>query len=371
MAGEKRKKILELPLKILFNEEGVKFFVASNKKLTKYKLGDEPEQFGILFDSFSPPSVQKMLLINYISSMEVSRPEFLSKRQDLMDLTKLITYGTLYRRFDDLVFSKTLDSEVVRQWNKANPTSIIDRKTVVSDASLLQALEKTKVASTAIKQEILRAIVAEVQANETLLPEEKNIQLFLADKFLTVLRPFTWFILVKFKESSDFPLLLADVESILKVFMVKSKVAEYLSLMTTELAIMLENSNIQSFSKSRYKGTLDPMAVTYDLEMRRMIVEEMRVRNQDVFLSWKVTRERLQVRIFNKEAGYFEQANKPRALLEFYKDSPAEVEGSMELGLYYLSYLTEECQKVGVRFESVVTQVRESGLTVVTLSLLF
>ena len=313
----------------------------------------------------------------------------MSKRQDVMDLSKLITYGTLYRRFDEIVFSKTLDSEVIRKWNRANPSSIIDRKTVVNDASLLQALEKNKGVAAGIKQNMLRSLVTEVQANETLLPEEKNTQLFLAEKFLTILRPFTWFILVKFKDSDELPLLLADIEAILKEFMVKSKIAEYLSLMTMELVVMAENSNIQSFSKTRYKGTLDPMAVMYDPEMRRMIVEEMRVRSQNVFLSWKVggessrgvnSRERLQVKIFNKEAGFLDLKKsvddtknlniKQRSLMDFYKEGPEEASGNTELGLYYLSYLSEECQKVGVHFESLVNQIRESNLTVITLNLL-
>jgi len=387
MAEEKRKKILELPMKIIFNEEGINFFIKSNKKLSKFKLADEVEQYGIFFDSFSPPSVQKMLLINYISYMEISRPEFMSKRQDVMDLSKLITYGTLYRRFDEIIFSKVLDSEVTRKWNRANPSSIIDRKTNVNDASLQAAIEKNKAAAAGIKQGMLKSLVTAVQANSDLLPEEKNIQLFLADKFLSILRPFTWFVLLKFKDNDDLPLLLADIEATLQEFMVKAKIAEFLSLMTMELAAMAENSNIQSFAKNRYKGTLDPMAVMYDPEMRKMIVEEMRVRSQNVFLSWKVgggnvsSRERLQVKIFNKETGFADLKKsvddtrnlnlKQRSLMEFYKEGTDEATGNTELGLYYLSYLSEECQKVGVHFESLVSQIRESNLTVITLTLLF
>ena len=56
--------------------------------------------------------------------------------------------------------------------------------------------------------------------------------------------------------------------------------------------------------------------------------------------------------------------------MDFYKEGPDEVAGNTELGLYYLSYLSEECQKVGVHFESLVNQMRESNLTVITLNLL-
>ena len=389
MSTERRKKILELPIKIIFNEEGINFFIKSNKKLVKFKLADEIEQYGIFFDSFSPASVQKMLLINYIASIEISRPEFVSKRQEVMDLSKLITYGTLYRRFDAMVFTKVLESEVIKKWNRANPSGIIDRKTAISETYLNQTLEKNKAVMQSLKQEILRSLVAQVMQNDTLLPEEKNVQLFLAEKFLNNLRPLIWFVLTNFKDSDELLPLLNDIEVILQDFMVKAKIAEYLSLMTMELAIMAENSNMQNFAKARYKGTLDPMTVMYDPEMRKMIVEEMKARDQNVFLSWKVgsdnakaitARERLQVKIYNKEAGYLDLKKsiddtkgvklKQRSLMEFYKEGPDENAGSTELGLYYLSYLSEECQKVGVHFESLVNQLRESNLTVITLNLL-
>jgi len=392
MADEKRKKILELPMKIIFNEEGINFFLKSNKKLSKFKLADEAEHYGIFFDTFSPASVQKMMLINYISYMEISRPEFMSKRQDVMDLSKLVTYGSLYRRFDEIVFSKVLDSEVIRKWNRSNQSSIIDRKTTINDVFLAQSLEKNKTTVVGIRQEILRNFVAKVSGDSALQPEEKNLQLFLAEKYLATLRPFTWFILVKFRDQAELVQLLSDIEVILKDFMVKSKIAEYLSLMTMELAIMAENSHIQSFAKNRYKGTLDPVAVMYDPEMRKMIVEEMRVRSQNIFLSWKVggesskglnSRERLQVRIFNKEGGSgFEdfkksiddsksQNVKQKSLMDFYKEGADDAAANTDLGLYYLSYLFEECQKVGVHFESLVNQTRENNLTVITLNLLF
>ena len=389
MSTERRKKILELPIKIIFNEEGINFFIKSNKRLERFRLADEIEQYGIFFDSFSPASVQKMLLINYISYLEISRPEFVSKRQEVMDLSKLITYGTLYRRFDEMVFAKVLESEVIKKWNRANPSAIIDRKTSINETYLTQSLEKNKAVTQSLKQEILRTLVSQVMQNDTLLPEEKNIQLFLAEKFLSNLRPLVWFVLTNFKDSDELLPLLNDIEVILQDFMLKAKIAEYLSLMTMELAIMAENSNMQNFAKARYKGTLDPMSVMYDPEMRKMIVEEMKARNQNVFLSWKVgsdnakaitARERLQVKIYNKEAGYLDLKKsiddtksvklKQRSLMEFYKEGPDENAGSTELGLYYLSYLSEECQKVGVHFESLVNQIRESNLTVITLNLL-
>jgi hypothetical protein len=40
----------------------------------------------------------------------------------------------------------------------------------------------------------------------------------------------------------------------------------------------------------------------------------------------------------------------------------------LELGMYYLSYLDEACEKVGIKFESMVNQIPLSDVTMTTLS---
>ena len=46
-----------------------------------------------------------------------------------------------------------------------------------------------------ITQEILSPLYTFINKNTSLLPEEKNIQLLLSEKFMNNLRPFTWFII--------------------------------------------------------------------------------------------------------------------------------------------------------------------------------
>jgi hypothetical protein len=392
MAEAKKKKILDLPIKLFFNDEGINYFIKNNKKLQKFKLADDVERYGIYFQQFSPASIQKLILINYVSNLEISRPEFMSKRQDVMDLSKLITYATLYRRFDEVIFTKTIESDLIKQWNRQNPGNIIDRKTTIKDTTLLESLAKSKGTVDAIKQEMLKPIYDKVKDNDDFLPEEKNSYLFLAEKYLNTLRPFTWFILSRFKDSNEYLDLLNQIEITLQDFMEKSKISEYLSLMVMELAIYAENSNMQSFAAERYKGTLNPMDVMYDPEMRKMIIVEMEKRNQNVFLAWKIagdskgvsSRSKLTVQIYNKEAGFVETKKtvddtkgvkkmKEKTLMDFYKEEETNTEqiGDNSMGLYYLSFLSEECAKVGVHFESLVHEIQESKLTVITLNMLF
>jgi hypothetical protein len=388
MAETARRKELDLPIKVLFNEEGQNFFLKNNKKLTRFKLAEEMELYGILFDTFSPASIQKLLMVNYIAYIEISRPEFSSKRQEVMDLSKVLTYGTFYRRFDEIVYQKILDSDVVKNWNRRNPSNIIDRKTTIKDSVLIQALEKTKSAVNTIKQELMRPIVEQVKSNDSMLPEEKNVQLFLAEKYLNNLRPYNWYLLVKFKDSDEVLSLLNQIEATLLEFMDKAKIAEYLSFMIMELAISAENTNIKNFTKSRYKNTLDPNTAIFDPEVRKNLITEMSARNQNVFITYKVgsdskstgSRARLQVKIFNKDTGFEEfkknveegkGANtRQKSLLDFFKEDSGDSGVNTDLGLYYLSYLSDECTRVGVHFETIVNQVQATGLTVITMSFL-
>lgn len=89
---------------------------------------------------------------------------------------------------------------------------------------------------------------------------------------------------------------------------------------------------------------------------------------------------RLQITLYNKEDVYDEikqnvdktkvASSKDKSLIDFY-NSDATGQDDSSLGLYYLSYLSEACQKVNVKFDSIVNQFSTNDLTVITLSFNF
>ncbi|HNQ97327.1 MAG TPA: hypothetical protein PKH81_04485, partial [Treponemataceae bacterium] len=92
------------------------------------------------------------------------------------------------------------------------------------------------------------------------------------------------------------------------------------------------------------------------------------------------TQGKLQITLYNKEdqsEAVRESINdkknadlKKKSLIDFYKEIP-EGEEDTSLGMYYLSYLSEACEKVNVRFESNANQFRDSDLTVINLTFVF
>jgi len=383
---QERKTVLELPVKLVLTEEGTTFFIRKGKKLRKFKLADSVEEYGIILDSFSPLSLQRMMLLDYISKIEISKSEFVSSRQEIMDLSKLIVYSMLYRQYDSYIFDRILASDTIKRWNRLNPANIIDADTPMNDSFLQAVLREKEGSLKALRGEILGPMYDRINKSPTLLPEEKNIQLLLAEKFLNNLRPFTWFILTKFKGTEGYEQLLKDIRYSLSQYMEKASIAEYVSLIIMELAMNAENSNLKREAKAIFKGSVDMNAVLFDPAIRKQVLDSLALRGDLVYLSWKIgsrsasigTQGRLQITLFNKESEYqnmkeaFDEKKnadlKKKSLMDFYKELP-ESEANTELGLYYLSYLSEACEKVDVKFESLVNQIPNSDLTMMTLVL--
>lgn len=384
MGSQERKALIDLPVKVILTELGTTFFIKNNKPLRKFKLADNVEEHGILMDRFAPGSLQRMMLIDYVSKVEISNSEFVTIRQEVMDLAKLITYTMLYRQYDAYIFQRVMGSELIKHWNRKNPANIIDDKTKINEAFLQGVVKEKERVIDEIKQSILAPMHAFITRNSSLLPEEKNIQLLLSEKYLNNLRPFIWFILSKFKGLDGYETLVKDLRTSLAEYMEKAKIAEYLALNVMELATNAENSNLKREAKALFRGAVDMNSVLFDPNVRRQVIESLKRRGELVYISWKFgsrgssigTQNKLQLTIFNKESEYEKMKEaidekksadlKKRSLQDFYKDLP-DGEANTELGLYYLSYLSEACDKVNIKFESLVNQLPGSDLTVISL----
>jgi len=387
MATEK-KPLLNLPLKVILTQEGASHFINRKKKLLRFRLADNAEEFGVSLSTFAPLSLQSMILVDYVSKIEISMPEFVSSRQEIMDLSKLVVYSVLYKQFDREVLSAILATECVRRHNRANPSQLLDEKTHISDSVLRSRMENSEKVISEARTEILKPIYDSILKDGNLTAEEKNVYLLMTEKFLNRLSLFNWYIIVKFFKKEGFSEILSSIRQIIQQYMEKSKIAEYISLMVMELALNCENANMRKEAKNMYRGIEDSEAVLYEPEIRKKIIQELEKKHELVFISWKLgggsmsigKQGRLQITLYNKDDEFQEfkeniQEKKSanlakKSLIDFYREIP-EGQGGTDLGLYYLSYLDEACKKVNVKFESLVNQFSSSDLTVINLNFNF
>ena len=376
--------MLDLPLKLILTEAGASNFISHKKNLKKIKLADNVEEYGVSLNKFSPQSVQNMLLLEYISKIEISMSEFVSKRQEVMDLSKLIVYSVLYKQCDREIFQAFIASDCGRRHNRQNPAQLIDEKTNMGEMKLRQILSTKNGLIEQTRKAILAPIWKAIISNKDYSPEEKNVYLLTSEKFMNRLGLMNWYIITKFSKDENFSEMISSVRSLLTKYMDKSKVAEYISVMVMELALNNENANIRKEAQQMYADRDDISTLVLDPDVRKKIVRELESKHEQVFLSWKIgggsssvgKQGRLHITLYNKDDEFQEvkenfemkaQADTAkRSLVDFYRELPEGQEGT-DLGMYYLSYLDDACKKVNVKFESLVNQFTASGLTVINL----
>lgn len=383
-----KKFTLNLPLKVILTETGTSHFLNANKKLLRFKLADNTEEYGISLSPFSPQSIQNMILVDYISKIEISMSDFVSVRQEVMDLSKVIVYSVLYKQFDRQVFSEIIKCDCVKKHNRVNPAQIIDERTRISDVQLRLFLARKDAAIQAARKSILDSLWQSIMDNKEFSPEEKNIYLLMTEKFLNRLSLMNWYIIIRFYKAVGFPEMTAVIRRLLAQYMDKSKVAEYISILVMELALSSETANLRQEAKNMYPDVMNIDTLIFDPEARAKIVAEMARKHRQVFLSWKLggsstaigKQGRLQVMLYNRDDEFHEVKEliesksasdlNRKSLIDFYREIP-EVERGTDLGMYYFSYLDEACKKVNVKFESVVNQFPSGNLMVISLNFNF
>lgn len=384
MPAEK-KFSLSLPLKVILTEEGTSHFISNKKKLLRIRLADNIEEYGISLNPFSPQSIQNMIMVDYISKIEISMSEFVSVRQEVMDLSKVVVYSILYKQFDRNVFSDLIKCDCVRKHNRTHPNELIDERTKMDDKQLRSIISKKEAVIRAAKKMILDPVWKSIMENKEYSLEERNIYLLMTEKFLNRLSLMNWYIIIKFfKDQEAFPQINIAIRHLLQTYMEKSRVAEYISILLMELALNAENQNLRKEAKKMYAGVDDIDALMFDPEVRTKIIAQLRNNHELVSLSWKLgggstaigKQGRLQITVLNKNDDFQEQKenieNKMSAdtnkhsLMDFYRELP-EGQENTDLGLYYLSYLDDACKKINVKFESIVNQFSSNDLTVINL----
>ena len=365
----RKKSYIDLETKAILTNNGVGFFLNKGYTLKKILTADGGIQFGVKLARISPTSLQHMIRIGYFSSLETSYVEFTTVRSDLMDLSKLAIFGFFYKRFDKEVFDMLLDSPFVKVWNRSNPGKVIDERTKVSDSELKNILLKNSDQLKSIRKSITAPIVEAIMSNSSLLADEKNAMIFLSDRFLDNARSFTWLILMKFFYDKGCESLIRKIRKRLDLYIRRSPIADYLTLLLIELMTCAEILNMQDFAKRDGFLGLSAQEIFQDPTKRQILIEAMKTAKSDLVIGWRFGNsnatsinpdDKLQLVVYNSEANYLDfkekfgegmESENSTSLQDFYHKISV---GNPELGLQYQGYLREACNKVGLRFTSKV-----------------
>ena len=388
MTANDRKQFISLPLKFVFTEAGASALIRQNVKINRLKMGDQTENYGVLLDKITPDFLQRMIMMDYISKIEVSGVEPVESRSDIIELSKLIVYSILDRNYAEVSLEQLLASNPVKQWNHLNPSLVIDEKTQFKEGLLESFIERNTGELAEIQKELLEPVYGSIENDVSLEQEEKEHRRDILNGLVSSIYPLAWFTILKFRTSRDFPTLLRAVRLCLVESLNKSNIAEYASLMLMELASNIENLNIQKEAKILYgKEGIDIKQVIQDPKLRFPVIESLRKKNSLLTFSWKLggtslaigTRGRFQVVLYDQDINFavtkesIAQSKTADArrfnLSEFYQKLHKSG-NDLDLGMFYLSFLDEACNNMGIKFESMVNQSQYlgTGQTITTLT---
>jgi hypothetical protein len=386
MARRNRKSVFDLPLKLVLTGAGASLFIRQGKGLARFRMIDNTEEYGLLMESENPASLQQFLLADYIAKIEAANIDPLTARSDIMDLAKLIVHSLLYRHFDAELLNRVLSSEIVVRWNRANPQSLIDEKAFQGAAlgGLKKLIAEKAEHVAALRKLILDPLKLSIAGNERLDRDEKQIEIFQIEKFMDIANPLLWYILLKFREDWNFRDLTQLIRGCLVEYLKKVQVSDYIALMIMELALAAEHKNLQKEAIAANRG-LAPGEEAFEGAALANLIQSLRAKNSLTSIIWKMggnsssigTERKLQVALYDRNMGFREIRNdiekvkaadvRKQSIYSFYRERE-DGRTNTELGLYYISYLEEACERVGIKFEYLVNQIPDTDIIMMGLS---
>lgn len=353
----KPKTSIKAETKIILSQEGINEFLRRKVQPQRFELADGTEKLGILLKNYTPPHLQKLILQEFVASIELSITELVPVRKDLLDLTKLIVFSVLYMQYDINAWEAVCNSSIVKQWNRIHPKYPIDHKTQ-SHPSIL----KTFVNERSNEIGMFKNYIAQT-AKQKLNPKdpgmEGNLPVLMIDKFLSNLRPLVWLLITSQKHDKSTFELLNELAQLLVHSVSRSYICEYIGLLVIELVSFL--GSIPRKKTNIVLSTPENSSPSVPTKEERGISVIWKIRPKRNIPGDRI---RLSIVICDQAAADWELGAKitsranievtKKTLKELYDDANLNAE-SISLGLYYLSFLKEVCTNHGITFQAFVT----------------
>ncbi len=388
MAESTKSSTIHLPLKLAFTEDGADYILKTKKDISRLSLIDNTDERGVEVEKFSPALLQRLIIMGYVSKIQISSIHHNSNRSSLIDLSKLVVFSKLYQQFNAEVLSKLLSCDCVIRHNRMNPGKCLNEKTTIDDTVFAEHIKNQSENKQRIFKLILNPIHESILKNTKYSADEKKMYMLMTEKFLNRMTYYNWYILLLFSNDTSFPQMIAILRLQLTEYMPKTTIAEYVAFIILELCSHLELANLELIGKKKYGDDEFNKTMLLDPSIRKTLYEVLEKNNRNLFIAWKIgggavaigKENSLKISVYSKTTDYREMKEaildkkltniRKKTLVEIYKDLPKSHIGS-ELGLYYLSYLDDASKQVNVKFNANVNQIIADDLTYIDLNFKF
>ena len=380
-----RKKCLDLRARIVLDETGVSFFQKRQVRMQCFEGAEGEPRYGFRLRRVDVPWLKRLLHSGFVDKAEFPVREIAGVKTALNDLSRLVVYSMIYGRFKSAVIARAVNSEVIRRWNRMHPNKSLDAHNAVSPPELRHAMAAREAAIEDLKKEIMAPVQRTLAIGQKRSPEDQHKLAVFARDLLNSLDPLVYFVLL----GSDVDArrtIIADIAREVTSSLEKADLADYLTLMVLELMSAAERTTLLGL----LGPGIPPSEIRSQLEnpvKRRELLAHLPNGLASAMVwslarRWSLGRWRYRLRVslhdgsssFEDSKRLFEERGRlslgDRSLKEFY-DHGSGPYGDDGMGWYYLSFLGEACEKMGVNFEASVRERPGSGTAAVNLVFVF
>ena len=364
---------IELPCKIFLSPEGNDYCARRDIPLQELINLDGIKGLGFNRHSVVAPLVQQLTANNLITRIESEDVEFISKRKAVIDTTKLIVYGILYRRFRPTLNAILLDSEVVRYLRSKGMVPLEGKKLKFDPKTVASFVEENGKAIRSMKASLLFNPHKMIDEHPKMDSEQKERKKQITRKFIDTIEDDTWFLFNYVRRSSDKVEIVQRLDKTVTSFMNKTNIADAIAFMLVEL---VQNAETEHF---KYLASKDNLArvkgegiyeMLRDETFRKKMKERAKASNALIHLVFHFDnlqytdnskRTRIQVSVTNKgrmeisgHSMHGEGRRSKKISLVDHLQTDLESAGN-PMGMVYYEYLEEACRAENVTLESSFT----------------
>ncbi len=371
-APPRRNPAIRLPGSFILTDHGVDYCSRRMIPMRQFTTYDRHREYGFLWEMFKASFVQKLVVNGFLKGMDVVGTDLVGLRTQIIDTTKLVFYGLLYRRFRPILNGILFRSDAVQQFNRANPRARIDEDLRFPPEKVKAFMETNGKAVRALKAGLLFDPFSEISADANLDDKQKQEQKLVARTMIDQIEGNTWFLFHYLSKSADKFALGRDIGGVLTSFVRKAAIVDYTAFMVMELIQHAEKEhylNLAARDNMSRGPNADVTRLLRDSDFRERLKRNAKSQNSLLNLNLRfggdttASGERIRFVITVAHRGRIRESRRKRLqeqahadiryrpLSDLYQDKDAGAESS-GLGLFYLSYLEEVCRKEDIKFET-------------------
>lgn len=370
-----KSKVINLPLSVTLTPEGEYFLYMNGRKVERPSGGGGVAI--IRLTTFSAKMLQRMIAAGYISNIDITRTNFNSIREQIIDLSNLVAYAILRTGYTVRMGEALKRDPRVTKWCRENPRSPIIVSFGDSDSEQDDGVEK-----------MINIILSRhYDKLEDLNANKKEVLELKLRTLLGCINPH----LIEYISDGDYreSRLERVTEELGKEvfdYLQKSVVVDYLSLFIMELASMSETDLIYKAVKTYLRGKINMEHFMRNQRDREKILKTLETYNDTASMNWRILGRNISVADSRTYQFFITNYVSEEGLSVdevFNKTTPSTEHNGLvdycefgdrnenRLGLFYLNSLKEECQKHGILFSSHAKYNQDTSASLITLTVRF